>query len=396
MRARTRAAIPAAFACIAAAWLSACGGSAQPASSDKKSAGGSGADAANAGTTKSASGDTPTLPGANATADKHATDTEPTAAEPKVALDECGLHTQWAGDQYCIKAPPPDKGFQLHYGPDDYEHPDAAYVMQPGQETVENLPVTSGNENDVYYYFRQYRMRPGSHHLILYSGGAGGHRLGGSQNLVKDNPDRGVIAPENAGIGMKLAAKTPITLNLHYMNFSDKPTLKEVWVNFWYRDPNDVTDTASELFSPTQMNVPAGQHVVIRSSCTIAQPGRVLTLYGHRHANNVRFSAWRERGATKELIYDDYDWEDPLVLEYSSMVKNAPADPRAKKPGGWSGPLDLLAGDKLSFECEIINMSNKTFRGANEAKDDEMCILVGDTLGTTVPAFCNSTTTQVD
>ena len=320
-------------------------------------------------------------------------------AEPELALDECGLHTPWPGDQYCIKAPPRERGFQLHVGPSDYVNPEPQYVLEPGQETVENIPVTSGNETDVYYYFRQYRMRPGSHHAILYSGsgaGPGARRLGGSQNLAKDNPDRGVIAPENAGIGMKLAAKTPITVNLHYMNYTDKPILKEIWVNFWYRDPSEVTEPASELFSPTPMNVPAGQHVVIRSSCTIAQPGRVLTLYGHRHANNLRFSAWRERGDARDLIYEDYDWEDPLVLEFSTTVDNAPADSATKTRGGWNGPLDLMMGDKLSFECEIINHSNKTFRGANEAKDDEMCILVGDTVGTAVPGFCTSTTTQIE
>ena len=319
-------------------------------------------------------------------------------AEPTLALDECDLHTQWAGDEYCINAPPTDRGFQLHVGPSDYENPDPEYVMGPGEETVENIPVTSGNEDDVYYYFRQYRMRPGSHHMILYAGSGGGlgRRLGGSQNLAKDNPDRGVIAPENAGIGMQLAAKTPITVNLHYMNYTDKPILKEVWVNFWYRDASEVSEPAKELFSLTPMNVAAGQHVVIHSSCNVMEPGRVLTLYGHRHANNIRFSAWRERADAKDLIYADYDWEDPLVLEFSTTVTNDAADPATQARGGWSGPLDLMMGDKLSFECEIINHSNKTFRGANEAKDDEMCILVGDTVGTTLPTFCNSTTTPVD
>jgi hypothetical protein len=323
-------------------------------------------------------------------------DPAPADAAPKLALDECDLHTKWGGDQYCIKPPPADKGFQIHVGPSNYDNPEPQYIMQPGDETVENISVTSGNEIDAFYYYRQYRMRPGSHHVILYSGGIGGKRLGGSQNLAKDNPDLGVIAPENQGVGMKLAANTPITVNMHYMNFTDKPSLKEVWINFWYRDAKDVTEPANELFSLVPMNVGPGQHVVIHSTCSITQPGRVVTLYGHRHANNIRFSAWRESGGKKDLIYDDYDWEDPLVLEFSTTVKNEPANPMAKTPGGWTGPLELLAGDKLTFECEIINMSDKTFRGANEAKDDEMCILVGDTVKTTVPGFCTSTTTPVN
>jgi hypothetical protein len=322
-------------------------------------------------------------------------DASPSPTRPTVALDECGLKTQWAGDQYCILPPPPDKGFQIHIGPTNYDNPESQYLMQPGEETVENFPVTSGNTSDVYYYFRQYRMRPGSHHLIVYSGSGGGKRLGGSQNMAKDNPEGGVIAPENQGVGMPLAANTPLTINLHYINSTNHPIIKEAWVNFWYRDPSAVTEPANEVFSPTPMNVAPGQHVVIHGSCPVSGSGHALNLYGHRHANNLRFSIWRERGSQKDLVYEDYDWEHPLVLEYSSLLTNTPAIPASSVGGGWSGILDLQDGDNLSFECEIRNMTDKTFVGKNEAKTDEMCIMVGDTVGATVPPFCTTTTTAV-
>ena len=314
----------------------------------------------------------------------------PTA--PKIALDECGLKTQWAGDQYCIHPPPPDKGFQLHVGPTNYDNPEPQYILQPGEETVENIPATSGNTSDVYYYFRQYRMRPGSHHLIVYSG-TGGKRLGGTQNLAKDNPVGGVIAPENQGVGMPLAANTALMINLHYINTTNHPIIKEAWVNFWYRDPSLVTEPANEVFSPTPMNVAPGQHVVIQGRCPVSGSGHALNLYGHRHANNLRFSIWRERGSQTDLVYEDYDWEDPLALEYSSLVTNTPSDPANSVGGGWSGILDLQNGDTLTFECEIRNLTSNTFVGKNEAKNDEMCIMVGDAVGATVPPACSSTMT---
>jgi hypothetical protein len=235
-------------------------------------------------------------------------------------------------------------------------------------------------------------MRPGTHHLIVTSGGINGRRLGGSQNLAWDNPDKGEIPPENQDVGMQLAANTPLNMNLHYMNFTDKPILKEAWVNFWYRDAADVKETANEMYSFAPINVPPGQHVVLRGVCPVMGAGRMLTLYGHRHANNVRFSVWRERGAEKSLIYEDYDWEDPLLLEFSSLDKNGAADPATKVRGGWSGMLDIMPGDNMAFECEIVNMSDKTFRGANEAKDDEMCIMIGDTVKSTVSNQCQYTT----
>jgi hypothetical protein len=336
---------------------------------------------------------------ANSDPSKQPAATTPAAMMPSdgLAMDECGLNTKWAGDEYCIKPPPPDKGFQIHVGPTDYNNPESDYLMDPGTETVVDIPVTSGNTKDVYYYWRQYRMRPGTHHMILYAqdGGGGfgmGRRLGGSQNLAKDNPDKGEIAPENMDIGMPLSANTPITVNLHYMNYTDKPIIKEVWVNFWYRDAKDVKRATNEVFSFAPMNVAPGQHVIISGSCPIDTAGRALTLYGHRHANNIRFSIWHESGSMRDLVYDDYNWEDPLVLEYSSLVKNDAADMTKKTPGGWSGPLDLAVGDNLYFECEIVNNTQNTFVGQNEAKSDEMCIMVGDSVDTTVPAFCNYNT----
>ena len=44
-------------------------------------------------------------------------------------------------------------------------------------------------------------------------------------------------------------AREPLDLQLHYMNYTEGPIITEVWVNFWYRDPQDVTEPAREVFS---------------------------------------------------------------------------------------------------------------------------------------------------
>jgi hypothetical protein len=331
---------------------------------------------------------------ASATAGAAAQMTPPKGA----VVSDCGLHTKWPGDEYCIKPPPADKGFQIHIGPTDYDNPEAKYVIQPGAETNEFFPATSGNTTDVFYFKREYRMRPGSHHLILTAGGSGfgGKRLGGSQNLARDNPENGVIPPEDQGVGMKLAANTALTVNLHYVNLTpDKPELKEAWVNIWYRDAKDVTEPAYEMYSFAPMNIPAGEHALVHGECPITQSARILSHYGHRHANNLRFSTWRKRGSQQDLIYEDYDWEEPLTLEFSSLVTNTPPNPTNKVGGGWSGPLDLMAGDTVIFECDIVNMTDHTFVGMNEAENDEMCILIGDTVGSAVTANCKYTTTKM-
>jgi hypothetical protein len=136
------------------------------------------------------------------------------------------------------------------------------------------------------------------------------------------------------------------------------------------------------------MRVNPGEHVIIQGTCPISTTGRLLTTYGHVHANNNRFSAWRVRGAQRDLLYESFDWVHPLVLEYSSLVTNTPPDRATKTSGGWNGIVDLKPGDEIYFECDITNNTDSVFVGQNEAKDDEMCILVGDSVGATVPPFC--------
>jgi hypothetical protein len=312
---------------------------------------------------------------------------------PGLAMDECNLDTIYPGDEYCINAPPEADGFQMHLGPTNYDNPGNQWLMQPGSEITENVSFTATNSTDVYYYWRQYRMRPGSHHLIITNNG---RRLGGSSNAAKDNPEAGVIAPENQGVGMPLPARAQISNSLHYFNFTQDPIIKEVWVNFWYRDEESVTEPTREIFSMLQMGIAPGQHVNKHGACRITSPGRLLTVYGHVHAHNERFSVWRTRGSDKMLIHEAYDWEHPNISEFSSTVMNPPLNPTAKADGGFTGIVDLMAGDTVEFECQILNDTSSTFVGLNEAEDDEMCIMIGDTVGTTITPGCMSTTTNVN
>lgn len=333
----------------------------------------------------------------NAQPSQAAMNTPANSATP--TSNECGLNTKWLGDELCIKPPPPDKGFQIHIGPSNYDNPEPQYVLEPNQETNMSFPATSGNDKDVYYYWRQYRMRPGSHHMIVTatSGGGGvgmgfgvGKRLGGSQNHSRDNPENGVIPPENQDVGIPLSAKTPISINLHYINLTDKPLIQEGWVNFWYKDSSTVKETALEMYSMggLQMAIQPGEHTVLGPySCAINTPGRLLSMYGHRHANALRFSTWRVRGGQRTQIYEDYDWTDPTVLEFNTAVTNRPPDPASKTGGGWSGVLDLQAGDTLEWECEVDNTTNGVLRFTNETVAGEMCILIGDAVGPSI--MCN-------
>ena len=63
-----------------------------------------------------------------------------------MSMNECGLSTGWAGDEYCILPPPPDQGFQLHIGPTDYGNPEPEYVLKPNEEVTTDFASVSGND----------------------------------------------------------------------------------------------------------------------------------------------------------------------------------------------------------------------------------------------------------
>jgi len=314
--------------------------------------------------------------------------TDPTGGENPLATDECGLNTGYPGDDYCILPPPAGEGFQIRVGPENYASPDSRYLLLPGAEATSDFGQVSGNDQDIFFYSRQFRMRPGAHHMIISSGnnpfGGTGRRIG-TANASGDFPSGGAIAPENQGVGLPLDANSSINVSLHTINVTDVSILREIWANYWYRDPALVTESADQLFETgsTLFSVAPGERTILGPyTCDISGNGRLLWFYGHRHANNLRFSAWRVRGGQRDLFYEAFDWEEVLTLEYNSLVTNPVANRDLLLEGGWSGVLDLQSGDKIEWECDVLNTNDTTLRFTNQTYLGEMCILDGEIVGT--------------
>jgi hypothetical protein len=198
-----------------------------------------------------------------------------------------------------------------------------------------------------------------------------------------------VIAPENKGVGIPLDPHSKIGVSLHSINTTDQPLLRELWVNFWYRPESEVTEPVVEMFQAGDVSFQIQPHedkVLGPYNCTIEGDGRMLWFYGHRHASNVRFSAWRVRGDKRELFYEGYNWEEPMVLEYSSTVMNTVPKPDAMIEGGWSGVLDMKAGDVLEWECHVVNRSDNVLKFTNNTFTGEMCIMDAELVGANCPA----------
>jgi hypothetical protein len=309
----------------------------------------------------------------------------------------CGISTGFDGDQYCINAPDTAAGMQLHYGPKDYNNQAEVdrFLLYPGEEKTDCMFVTTTNTTEVF--FRQYhaRMRPGSHHMLLYlqdarrpeSTGPEACRQGldtrnifGAQTLTLDVGNV-VSGPENDGLAIKLEPNQQGVVQMHFINTGDKPILREGWANLVYVDPSQVKQLGDPIFwlGGLGMNVQPGVREIIKGKATAPADGiRLVAATGHFHAHTVRFSAWKTiGGGPREPLMDDYDWHEPTLVRFDSTTKNKAPDPVAKKAGGFSGIVALNTGDVIDWECEVMNDGQVPLTFGNEVYTAEMCNVFG-------------------
>jgi hypothetical protein len=328
--------------------------------------------------------------------------------------------SEYPGDCLQLEAPAASEGFQLHHGPASYTDDKdlGRFVLDPGEENVMCMYLTTPNDTEVYFDRYEATMRPGTHHMIVFAGanspaqdgdllpcdldGGGDLQfLVGAQNgldpsgaRIQMPPAGESIAPENAGLATRLAPRTHIAYQLHYVNTGSKPILRESWVNFYTRPKSEVTTIVDPIsfIGGFSMNVQPSSTEVVTAGCDVAEPHRIVNLWGHMHAHGTRFSVYKTPpGGKRSLIYEVYDWNHMDTFHYDSAHQNAVPDRALSRAGAHSGLLEVAAGDRVEWECEIKNDTNAPLRWANQAYTAEMCNLFGShTPGTGGPWRCFS------
>jgi hypothetical protein len=314
--------------------------------------------------------------------------------------DPCGLKSGWAGDEYCLLPPKEGEGIQIHFGPKDFKNMAEVqkYSIKAGEEfdnsVAAHIPLATGEK---WYQRMTVQMRPGSHHWIssvlqgkidekfyddtacAASGAAQVGSMGGGQNLIYDNPPGGIPAPENEGLGRSLQGDSSLCMNLHSYNFSDKEQMREIWINIYFVDEADVTQRAAPIAMVGGLGLSLGprQKKEAAYTGTFSGDGRIIQMYGHRHAWTPRFAVWLR----DELIYDSWSWQDSVTYNYDSITMNPPIMTDKMVDGSVSGLVEYKAGDQLKFTCFIENDSDKTLGFSNQVYDGEMCNLWGSTVG---------------
>ena len=304
--------------------------------------------------------------------------------------------TEFAGDCLALTKPSADEALYIHYGPKSYSKADMEpFILKPGEERVDIQYTVSDNDEPIWFNRYQQRMRPGAHHLIV-SHGEGDYEgvveqdlppltmetLLGAQAGSIDVPTPGLpIAPEDEGLAFTMGARRQLALNAHFINTTNKPILREAWFNLWYIDPAKVTMPAGPMFliGGTTMAVKPHTTAVLKNTAVVDHDLRIVWAFGHFHTHTTRLTAYKVSGTTGErtLIYETYDYLDPLYVGYNTLVHTPLPDREAKISGAYTGMLELKQGDSVDWECEVVNNDEFVINFANQLLTAEMCGFFG-------------------
>ncbi len=245
------------------------------------------------------------------------------AKQPARCIDSkgvaiCKVNTEYPGDELALCSPNETEGQLIHFGPSDYDDPTAiaSYVLAPGSEEEFCIHANTTNTDIIYYKSYHGRMRPNSHHWIVTMPNAS-YTSETQPWVCPPNPiDRWVFGSQSPqidvaaiagggsppkvgdpdyGAAHDLPAQQSLLMDLHYVNTSDQPILREAWAVIGYVDPSEVKVKVDLIgFYNPSISIPALSHYVTpRVTCqspSVTQPVYLGLTTGHAHRRLQRLA----------------------------------------------------------------------------------------------------------
>lgn len=262
-----------------------------------------------------------------------------------------------------------------------------SFAVSPTSERELFVYRRVANSNDLYITRIESRMRPGSHHLLLYqfdeTRTAFPCNARPSPDAVRDirNPDgtmniinmlpmachvffAGAMTPDfdyrfPPGVALKLPANASLDFNVHYVNRSPVNLPGQAFANLYTVDRTQVTTVARSLnLANTSFSLPPRQRTTIRTVFPVSARTTVLGLTSHMHSMGERFEIHVRRASGAETtVYTNTDWEHPGFINFST-------------------PIVLEVGDALVSVVTWNNVTERTL-GFGLLSTDEMNIIFG-------------------
>lgn len=238
-----------------------------------------------------------------------------------------------------------------------------------------------GNTETAYVNRIQIRMRPGSHHFILYgfrnlSNLAPMNQIrdlryaDGTLNLVTfqqmgnhifnfggSEANMDYTFPE--GTAVEVAPGATFDMNSHYYNRGTTAIPGEVYINLFTTNKANVKNTLKVLdLANNNLTILPKQKTVISKTFTFDKNIKVVTLLSHTHKFGEKFEIVIKGGSRDgEVVYTSTNWEHPEKINYSPYIS-------------------LKKGEGLTSRITYNNTSDKTVN-FGLTTEDEMGIIFG-------------------
>jgi hypothetical protein len=243
-----------------------------------------------------------------------------------------------------LPAPAQGTGYQVHVD---------TFTVKPQFERELFVYRQLGNTSQIYVRRVEFRMRPRSHHFVMYTfADATPSQVIPQPDVVRDirRPDGsldfiamfpmayhvffgGSMQTEFAydfppGVALGMPAGAAIDLNLHYANRTAIPIKGEAFANLYLADPASVQHVAKPLnMANTSISLPPDQRTTLEKPFIVSQTTTVFALTSHMHMLGERFQIKIVNGPRDgELVYENTDWEHPQLLLLKTPIVLQPGE----------------------------------------------------------------------
>ncbi|HUS67811.1 MAG TPA: hypothetical protein VMZ28_24920, partial [Kofleriaceae bacterium] len=266
---------------------------------------------------------------------------------------------------------PPATGFQLRT-------PDM--TLAPGEEKTFCYYTTLPSEAAGGVHLWESAMTPGSHHMIVYlldslpepdgtvdeSGNCGFLAGDLSPRWVYASQDPESNTPLPDGVGISVATRQPVVMQMHYLNASDQPLDTHVLLNgHTYESGVEYQEAHAYITYNDQININPGQEGAVQGSCPLPADAKFFILSTHTH----QFSTQVQVTDGGSMVLETDDWEHPGFRL-------------------WEDAPYYSFGGNLGYRCEYFNTSDTVVHDGESAATDEMCMVVGYFIGGGGDAAC--------
>lgn len=255
-------------------------------------------------------------------------------------------------------APPEGGGIQLvsavHIEPGEEQHACRYLVLPDRPLEIARL---------------QHHYTAGSHHMLLYPTSklpsevedgvafdclAAGD-LGATGVLYGSRVPDGEL-PYPDGIALRLAPRSVVLLETHYLNPADEVLDAAARINLWFTKTPATIEAGTLFFRDWALYLPPSPTTETTATMRCEVPADISLLYvtSHMHRRGTSFRSTVDDSP----LHDSDSWDSPTPTIY------------------WP-PREIAAGSTIEFSCGYRNTDGGVVIEGPSAETDEMCVLVG-------------------